>query len=178
MRYMENDESEQITKDELEILTELQKNSNESVDAIAKHCGFSRQKVWRSIKRLEENHLIWGYTAVVDDEMKGLKHFTLLIKRSYRPLEEKTADVIIKRKLDDLASEMGITIENSYYVHGKYDWIITFPAQDIRYAKKFSEVILNLHPGIIKEIELMQTLYFVKKYQALNPNAKKLKEII
>jgi DNA-binding Lrp family transcriptional regulator len=49
---------EQLDKDERKIITELQKNSNESTDAIAKHCGFSRQKVWRTIKQLEKNHII------------------------------------------------------------------------------------------------------------------------
>jgi len=51
---------EQRDLDEKKVLAELQKNSNESIETIAKHCGFSRQKVWRTIKQLEENHMIWG----------------------------------------------------------------------------------------------------------------------
>jgi len=178
MNAMPKISREQIEKDEMKILAELQKNSNEGIDTIAKHCGFSRQKVWRTIKRLEENRLIWGYTVVVDEEKKGLKHYTLLIKRSNKPLEEKTADIIAKRRLDDLVLKMGMAVESSYFVHGKYDWVVTFTAQDIRQAKKFSEVVLNLHPGVIQEIDLMQTLYFVKKYHTLNPDAKKLKDFI
>ena len=73
---------EQQAKDERKVLAELQKNSNESIDTIAKHCGFSRQKVWRIIKHLEDNKIIWGYTAVVDEEGTGLKHFVLLVKRN------------------------------------------------------------------------------------------------
>jgi len=49
----------QIDNDEKKILRELQKNSKESIDKIAKKCGFSRQKVWRIIKRLEKNKTIW-----------------------------------------------------------------------------------------------------------------------
>ena len=41
---------EQITDDEKKIIHELQKNSKENIDKIAKKCGFSRQKVWRVIK--------------------------------------------------------------------------------------------------------------------------------
>ena len=44
----------QIRDDEKKILKALQKNSKEGIDAIAKHCGFSRQKVWRIIKQLEK----------------------------------------------------------------------------------------------------------------------------
>ena len=44
----------QIEEDERKIITELQKNAKESIDVIAKKCGFSRQKVWLVIKRLEK----------------------------------------------------------------------------------------------------------------------------
>jgi len=71
---------EQITNDEKKILRELQKNSKESIDKLAKKCGFSRQKVWRIIKRLENNKTIWGYHTVVDDEKMGLKRYLILIK--------------------------------------------------------------------------------------------------
>ncbi len=66
---------EQLDKDERKILAELQKNSNESIDTIAKHCGFSRQKVWRTIKQLEKNRMIWGYTAIIDDRYDRAKTF-------------------------------------------------------------------------------------------------------
>ena len=61
---------ENIKKDEKRIIECIMKNSNESVNAIANRCGFSRQKVWRIINRLEKSHTIWGYTAVVDGEKR------------------------------------------------------------------------------------------------------------
>jgi len=77
MRHMGKSSKEQLAKDDRKILAELQKNSNESIDTIAKHCGFSRQKVWRTIKQLEKNRMIWGYTAIVDHEKINQKHFIL-----------------------------------------------------------------------------------------------------
>ena len=61
----------QIAEDEKKIIRELQKNSKENTDKIAKRCGFSRQKVSRVIKQLEKNKTIWGYHAVVDDNKLG-----------------------------------------------------------------------------------------------------------
>ena len=58
----------QIEEDEKQILLELSKNANKSINEIAKTCGFSRQKVWRIIKNLEKNNTIWGYVAVIDEE--------------------------------------------------------------------------------------------------------------
>ena len=42
---MPKSSKKQIVDDEKKILLELQKDSNETIDKIAKKCGFSRQKV-------------------------------------------------------------------------------------------------------------------------------------
>jgi len=169
---------DQIEQDEKKILSELVKNSNEKIETIAKHCGFSRQKTWRFIKRLEAKGLIWGYTAIFDEKKIGLMHFILMAKKSFKQLEEKTADKIISRKLEDLTAELGITIESSSYVHGEYDWVITFTAEDIKQAKKFSNSFVALYPGVMEKTTIMQTLMFIRKQYILNPDRKKLKELM
>jgi len=167
---------EQIGKDEKRILAELQKNAHESIDGIAKRCGFSRQKVWRTIKVLEQKHLIWGYTAVIDELKNDLRHYTMLIKRTPHQLMENTIDIITSRKLEEIVSEIGVIVENSYYVNGEYDWILTFTAQNIVQAKKFRESVLTLHAGVIEKAVLLETLFTVKDHHILNPEPAKLKE--
>jgi len=49
--------SVQIEQDENKILDALEQHSKDSVDEIAKSCGFSRQKVWRIIKDLEKRKM-------------------------------------------------------------------------------------------------------------------------
>ncbi len=168
----------QIEQDEKKILFELVKNSNENIDTISKHCGFSRQKTWRFIKQLEAKKLIWGYTAVFDEAKIGFEHFILMIKRSTKPFAEKNVDIIISRKLEDAAKELEITIENSSYVHGEYDWIITFISKEIKQAKKFSDLVVSLHSGSIEKITIMQTMMFIRKQYILNPDRRKLKEFM
>jgi len=175
---MSKSSRDQIVKDEKKILSELVKNSNEKIETIAKHCGFSRQKTWRFIKQLEAKGLIWGYTAIFNEEKIGRTHFMLMVKRTTKQLEEKTVDKIVSRKLEDLVAELGITIENSSYVHGEYDWVLTFTAEDIKQAKKFSDSLVALHPGVIEKITIMQTLMFIRKQYILNPDKKKLKEFL
>ena len=87
---------------------------------------------------------------------------------------EKTVDKIVSRKWEDLVADMGITIESSAYVHGEYDWVITFTAKDIKQAKKFSDLLVALHPGVIEKITIMQTLMFIRKQYVLNPEKTKL----
>jgi DNA-binding Lrp family transcriptional regulator len=168
----------QMDKDEKKILSELVKNSNEKIETIAKHCGFSRQKTWRFIKQLETKGLIWGYTAIFNEEKIGRMHFILMVKRTTKQIEEKTVDKIVSRKLEDLVAEFGITIESSSYVHGEYDWVLTFTAEGIKQAKKFSDSLVALHPGVIEKITIMQTLMFIRKHYILNPEKMKLKDFL
>jgi len=169
---------EQKQEDEIRILAELMKNSNESIDTIAKHCDFSRHKVWRSIKHLEAENLIWGYTAVFDEKKIGLNYFILMIKRTIRQPGETTVDKIISRKIEDLIKKLGITIESSFYVHGEYDWVITFTSMNIKHAKQIYDSLNTLYPGIIEKITIMQTLMFIKKQYILNPDKKNLRDFL
>jgi len=169
---------EQIDQDEKKILSELVKNSNENIETIVKHCGFSRQKVTRAIKQMEAKGLIWGYTAIVDDEKIGQQHFILLINRTMEKMEEKVVDIIVSSKADDLAKELGVTIESSAYVHGEYDWIMTITAESILQAKKFSDTLITLYPSGTKNITILQMMMFIRKQHVLNPDRKKLKEFL
>jgi DNA-binding Lrp family transcriptional regulator len=169
---------EQIEQDEKKLLSELVKNSKQNIETIAKHCGFSRQKTWRFIKQLEAKNLIWGYTAIFNEEQIGLNHFMLMIKRATKKLEKVTVDTIVSRKIEDIAKGLGITIESSFYTHGEYDWIMTFTAEDIKQAKKFSDSIVVLHSGVIEKTTIMQTLMFIKKQYILNPEKSKLREFL
>src|SRR5512136_908050 len=99
---MAKSSKDQIEQDEKKILSELMKNSKENIDTIAKHCGFSRQKAWRMMKQLEAKGLIWGYTAVTDEEKMGLMHFILMIKRTMEKMDEKVVDTIISTKTEEL----------------------------------------------------------------------------
>ncbi len=175
---MSKSSKNQLEQDEKKVLSDLVKNSKENIETISKHCGFSRQKTWRIIKQLEEKKLIWGYTAVFDEEKIGLNHFMLMIKRTVKKLEEVTADKIVSRKIEDIATELGITIESSAYVHGEYDWILTITAGNIRQAKKFADSVVVLHPGVIERITILQTLMFIKKHYIHNPDRKKLKSFL
>ncbi len=166
---------EHIHQDELKLLSELQKNSNEKLELIAKRCGFSRQKAWRLIKEFEKNKLIWGYTAIVDEEKLGMKHFTFIAKRTSNKINENIIDMIISRTLEESATTLGVTIENSYYVHGENDWVMTATAKDIIQAKRFSDLLITQYPDFFQKITIMQTILFIKRQHVLNPEREKLR---
>ena len=169
---------DQIDLDEKKLLFQLVKNSNENIDTIAKHCGFSRQKTWRFIKRLEAKNLIWGYTAIFNEAKIGQNHFILMIKRGTTKVDEKAVDIITSNKADAIASKLGVNVESSAYVYEEYDWVLTFTADDIRQAKKFCDSVVALHPCVIEKITIMQTLMSIRKQYILNPDKSKLKDFL
>ena len=174
---MSKSSREQIDADEKKVLHELQKNSKESIDTIAKKCGFSRQKVWRIIKRLEKNKTIWGYSAIVDYEKLDLKHYLILIKKSIKPVGE-TANMIVSREIERKADEIGITIGTSHYLHGRYDWQICFTAENIAKAKRFCEALNATYAPNIKELELLEVIFPVKEAGIQNPHLEELKTFL
>ena len=174
---MSKSSQKQIENDEKEVIRELQKNSKESIDKLAKNCGFSRQKVWRIIKRLEENKTIWGYHAVVDHEKLDLIHYLILIKKSTQPVEH-TANVIISREIERKADEIGISIETSHYLHGCYDWQICFTAENIVMAKRFCEALNTTYAPSIKKLKLLEIIFPVKESGIQNPHLEGLKTFL
>jgi DNA-binding Lrp family transcriptional regulator len=175
---MSKSSREQQVEDERKILAELQKNCNESIDTVAKHCGFSRQKAWRIIKQLEKSHMIWGYTAIVDEEKQGLQKFMLSIKRSNKTLDKTSMAEIAYDRLDKTISNLGVTIESSYFIHGEYDWILIFISENLQDAKKFTDIILGAYPGIVERVNLSQILFIQRDHKIANPDQQKLKEFL
>jgi len=168
----------QIDNDEKKILRELQKNSKESIDKIAKKCGFSRQKVWRIIKRLEKNKTIWGYRAVVDDEQINMKTYILLIKGRRLPIDNPAEKDIVERTMDKLGERIGVIVEDSIWLHGDYDWIMSFMAEDLKTAKRFYEALAQQYGENISELKLMETIVKLKKGGFDNPRVASSKKLL
>ncbi len=149
-----------LKQDEEKILEILQINAKASIDDIAKKCGFSRQKVWRIIKKLEEEKTIWGYTAICEQERYNLKHFIMMMKRNTNPLDSKVLQEILTTLLDDLLPDLNIKMENIEYIHGSYDGLFSFYAPDLITAKKFCDRFKERFNQYIASVELLEGIFF------------------
>ena len=174
---MSKSSKEQIDLDEKKVIRELENNSKENIDTIAKKCGFSRQKVWRVVKRLEKNKTIWGYHAVVDDNKIGLQQYFVLIKRTNKPFSKEHIDSIIKRVIKPEIAKMGIIVENVSYVHGAFDGIHVIRASNVVQVKKYCEILNKLSKGYISDMKILEELFPIEKNGIVNPNIEELKDI-
>ncbi len=161
---------EQIKKDEQKILEQLQQNSNESIEIIARNCGFSRQKVWRLIKRLEKNKTIWTYTAVVDDVRLNQKKFILLLRRTNQPVKKDQLESVISGKLKEEFKKIGIWIDCCFMTHGWYDFVILVTTEDVRRIKLLEESINKMFSENIAELMVLESVFPLQKSRCDNPN--------
>jgi DNA-binding Lrp family transcriptional regulator len=171
---MPKSSAQQLISDEQKIIEVLKLNAKESIDDIAKTCGFSRQKVWRIIKKLEEEKTIWGYTAICEYEHYNLKHFTVLMKRTTVPIDQKIMQEILLTRLDDLLPDIVIKMEHIEYVHGSYDGIFTFYAEDLITAKKFCDRFKQRFNQYVASVDLLEGIFFIRNQTLRNPNIKKI----
>ena len=164
-----------MKKDEEKVIKMLATKANESIDQIAKKCGFSRQKVWRIIKRLEENNTIWGYHAVIDEGKLNMRKYLMLIKAAVKPFED-IVEAISKEEASKIAGKIGITVEYSSFIHGPYHWIFCFYARDTKHAKKFSHILCKTYADYVVDTIIMEKVFPIRKCGFINPNMNKLKE--
>lgn len=173
---MKNSESI-LSGDEKKVIEALEKNAKENIETIAKKCGFSRQKVWRIIKTLEEQKVIWGYSAVTDEEVQGLKQFILLVKRSTIPIDSAMKKEMVFGKLDSfLPGE--VKVEHICLTHGAYAGMFTFYAHDLMTAKRLVQTITNNIGLYFDELLLLETLFPIRKSGLKNPHIKELIELL
>jgi DNA-binding Lrp family transcriptional regulator len=166
----------QIDLDEKKVIAELQKNSKESIDVIANKCGFSRQKVWRIIKRLEDSKTIWTYHAVIDSEKMDLNKYILLLKRTTNPIQAEQLEMTVSGDLDRLLKEMDISVDFAFYLNGCYDFALCVSAHNVKDLKKLTETINKMFRDYISEIEVLEVIFPMVKCGSMNPNIKELRQ--
>ena len=101
----------------------------------------------------------------------------MLIKKTSEPVA-KLAESIISREIEKKARELKVTITQSEYIHGKYDWGMCFTAKDIKEAKRFCEALNITYHKHISNLILMERIFSVKKCGVQNPRLRKLKEFL
>ena len=163
---------ERIQTDEMKVLQYLERHAKENIDELAKKCGFSRQKISRIIKQLEEKKTIWGYIAVTDDSSKNLKHFVLLVKRNVIPFDASFKKELIADKLDSYHS--GVIVDHISLTHGEYDGIVCFFAPDLLEAKMLVQEIFKRLGKYFDKYVLLETLFPIRKNGLKNPEIKNL----
>lgn len=125
----------------LALLSELQRDSRQTVQQLADAVGLSPTPCWKRIKEMEASGVIRGYTALVDREKVGL-NLAVIVEAN---LKEHTAEQV--RRFEEAVAACP-QIVRCLSTTGQADYVMTVLVADVkRYEQFLHETIFKL-PGV------------------------------
>lgn len=161
----------------MELLKHLLEDPTRSVNKLAKKLGTYRKRALRRKKELEADHVIWGYTAVVNESK--LNHVLYLAQFKIQPISKAFVDLIIKRLTTGAPSKEGVRVIDIFYMNGDYDVIIKFSAPDHTTARKYYENLRNTYKDFFRGDPSLSDVNFpLVKDGKVNPELEKLYDFV
>jgi len=161
----------------LDLLNCLIEDAAQSISKIAEKVNMYRRTVWQKKKELEEDHIIWGYTAVIDESKIGRGLYMALFK--IKPISKAFADLIIKRLTEEKPSKEGVRVIDVLYINGYYDVIIRFSAPDHATARMYYETLRSVYKEYFLEDHLLCDVNFsLVRMGKVNPKLEKLYDFV
>lgn len=154
-------------------------SARKSIKQISIETGISRQATSRIIKQLEEDKIIWGYTPIIDYSFIGKKTFYLFIKINHSvPLNQLGSDIQKEFAEDTHKNLLGFNNDiiwvDTTYMHGEYDMLLKFLADDLLVAKEYVNSLISKfsYNGIsaIQNFELSLELFPMRLCTKPNPD--------
>ncbi|WP_395686170.1 Lrp/AsnC family transcriptional regulator [Caenimonas koreensis] len=123
------------------LLTELQRDSRQTVQQLATAVGLSSTPCWKRVKEMEAAGIIRGYTALVDREKVGLSLCVLAEVNLTRHSEDE-----VRRFEKEVAACPQIV--SCYSTTGQADYVLKVLVSDIKSYESFLHETLFKLPGV------------------------------
>lgn len=160
-----------------EVLQSLIEDPTRSIRELAAKLGSYRQKIWRKKKEYEKEKVIWGYTAVIDENK--LKHIIYLVLFKMKPLDRECVEIILNRLLSHEPARQNVRMINLLYVNGQYDWIMMFSAPDHATARRYYDSLRIAYDRYLLEKPIMVDINFcLVREGKIHPDARDLMNFV
>jgi Lrp/AsnC family transcriptional regulator, leucine-responsive regulatory protein len=132
---------EELDKQDVVLLTELQRDSHQTVQQLADRVGLSSTPCWKRIKEMEGNGVIRGYTALIDREKVGLALCVI-------------AEVNLTRHNEDVVQQFEKEVADCpqivscYSTTGQADYVLKVLMPDIKAYERFLHETAFKLPGV------------------------------
>lgn len=130
-----------LDRQDVILLTELQRDSRQTVQQLAEAAGLSSTPCWKRIKEMEGRGVIRGYTALVDREQVGL---SLAVIAEINLQRHSDLDV---RRFEQAVADCP-SIVSCYATTGQADYVIKVLAPDIKSYERFLHETAFKLPGV------------------------------
>ena len=160
-----------------EILQSLVDDPTKSVREISDDLGSYRQKIWRRKNKLENEHIIWGYTSIVDESK--MNHVMYLVLLKLKPMSKKLVELLIKRSVERIPEKQKIRSINVLYINGEYDLMIMFTSSNHANARRYFDSLRIAYGRYILEKPLIVDVNFsLVREGKVNPEIERLHEFV
>lgn len=130
-----------LDRHDVALLSELQRDSRQTVQQLAAAVGLSSTPCWKRVKEMEAAGIIRGYTALVDREKVGLALCVLAEVNLTRHNEDD-----VRRFEKEVAACPQIV--SCYSTTGQADYVIKVLVPDIKNYESFLHEIMFKLPGV------------------------------
>jgi DNA-binding Lrp family transcriptional regulator len=159
------------------LIESLLKDPTRSIREIARDLDCYRQTVWRKKKEMERSHVVWGYTAVIDETRLDRTVYMILMKT--RPMTDSMATTMIERIETDMPGKLGVRLIDVFHLNGEYDWILRFSSPDHTTARKYYDTLRMVYADNLLEKPVLVDLNFVLVAEGkTNPDLRQLREFV
>ena len=137
-----------------ELLKTLQKNALESPASLAQMLGIDEDEVKRRIEQYEQDGVIRGYRAIIDEDKIDVEHVTAVIEIKVTPERDGGFDNLARRisRFDQ--------VQDVYLVSGAYDLLIFVKGENLKEVAAFvSEKLATLESVISTATHFMLKTY-------------------
>lgn len=143
---------------DVKILEMLQKDGRATNKELSEEIGSSTSPCWRKVRKLEENGVIQGYTAVLNRKKIGLgvMVFVKVVIDSHSEKDAKQFEQEVIA-LDDVVA--------CYSIGGDADFLMQVVAPDLDYYADFAMAVIRRLPKI-KEMQSLFVLKEIKPFSA------------
>jgi Lrp/AsnC family transcriptional regulator len=134
------------------LLTELQRDSNQSFDDLADQVGISRNTCWRRVARLEEKGFITRRVALVDPAKLNLALPVFIIVRTSRHAADATET--LRRAVLKIPEIIG-----AYRTAGEIDYVLLARVPDVAaYDRLYKKLIAELELSDVSASFVMEEI--------------------
>ncbi|MBA3773565.1 MAG: Lrp/AsnC family transcriptional regulator [Ramlibacter sp.] len=131
----------QLDRQDVMLLTELQRDARQTVQQLAAAAGLSSTPCWKRVKEMEAAGIIRGYTVLVDREKVG---FSLCVLAEVNLTRHNEDDV----RRFELAVVACPQIVSCYSTTGQADYLIKVLVPDIKSYEAFLHDTMFKLPGV------------------------------
>ena len=159
-----------------ETMSALLEDPTRSSKQMAEMLHITRQKLWREKKMMEEEDLIWGYSAIIDEGCDEWVDIIILLRLKSMP--DETIKGIIEGAKSASHKKYSVRLRDVFYIDGEYDAMVVYSAPDIMTARRYYEFIRLSYGEFLMEKPIMMEVNFaVRRGGKLNPDVDRLMDL-